>query len=298
MPVEMPWELIKENLSSFAHDSIANLHSTINALDILGGNEPKLLHLRDELRAVSSRLKKVHSEFSGLRKREQAPEKAELQRSLLSYRTKVGKWNKEVPAIAASLEDFLKRKGNTLNPKFKEYLDFEAKSLRKWVLAFPARGLGKKVIVRKSPGNIYHFLKGFSSQTLVDRDGNPVKIVFRGKNLGAVEYDEALLSRSVFNLVTDTLNHTPGRPIFVTLKRKKGQVAINVTNQGPKLKPEEIAKIGRVRFTRAWQDPRRGYGKISTRLLTEAQGGKFKAANSRIGPMLSITLPANRRRLA
>lgn len=64
-----------------------------------------------------------------------------------------------------------------------------------------------------------------------------------------------------------------------------------MTNEGKPLTAEEISKIGRVRFTRAWHDPKRGYGKISTRVLTEAQGGRFFAANSKIGPRLVMEFP-------
>ncbi|MCX6798921.1 MAG: ATP-binding protein [Candidatus Diapherotrites archaeon] len=295
MPEELPWELMRDSLSSFAHDSVAQFQVFTDRLYLVKhySQNPAVEALNKQAVAVGRSLGAVHWQFSDFRRADNAP--ANLKEILVQYKRALSRRYEKMPALIARLKAFKRENRNKLNADALFYLDDVIARMQNHSKLFPLSRLGTRVDVHVQPLNIRSFLKRFAGERFVNRDGKPVQVIFRGKDLGSVNFDRSLLYRGLYNLVTDALNHSPGRPIFVTLSRKNGHAAINVTNQGPKLMPEEIVKIGRVRFTRAWHDPKRGYGKISTRLLTEAQGGSFRAGNSRIGPMLSIRLPLRRR---
>jgi len=298
MPEKLPWEIAKYSMSVFAHDAANQIYYSIPSIDIVAhyakSREMKALGL--ELTTVGKALSDIHGQFFGFRNSDTAPRNWE--RTLVAYRRTVKKRNEKVRSISARLKLFKKKNGKTLNEEATKYLNKAIDRLSEFQKEFAAENLGRKVHANPVRANLRSFLKTALSQEFVDRDGKPVKVIFRGKDIGKASFDKILLKRSLFNLVTDALNHRPGRPIFVTLSvnRKSGQAEINVTNHGRKLTEAEIAKIGKVRFTRAMHDPKRGYGKISVRVLTEAQGGSFRAGNSRIGPMLSMKLPIRRRR--
>ncbi len=146
-------------------------------------------------------------------------------------------------------------------------------------------------LVRKT-SDIHQFLRQFSSGNYVDRDGNPVRIVYRGKSSGTVKFDPLLIREALYNLVTDAINYTPGRPLYVSLGKSGGMIRIGVTSEGRKLTADEIKKIGRMRFTSAPQDPKRGWGKIAARRFLLMHDGELEVGNSRIGPKLTALLPA------
>jgi len=139
--------------------------------------------------------------------------------------------------------------------------------------------------------NLLEFFGKWSRQQFKDRDGAPVRVIFRGKPVPGIKVDLSLLQRTIYNIMTDAINHTLGRPVYITLRRKKGRVFISVTNEGKKLTRDEMKKIGRERYSRRMDDPRRGYGKIMVRLAAEALGGKFHVGNSQIGPLLEVSFP-------
>jgi len=279
-----------------SHDARSLLFSIGIALDAathMSGNRD-LDNLKKEWYKLVLPVEEAHGLYTKFRNSEKQPRNAE--KTLVEYRRLVGRRDKKILPFLAKLKRFKQQNKGKLKPNAMQTVEKAIERIGQYKKEFPANQLGRKINILMGPRDLNKFIKKFSRQELVDREGNSVKVLFRGKDVGLVKFDGKLLRRSLDNLVTDALNHTPGRPIFVTLSKRNGHVAINVTNRGPKLKPSEIAKIGQVRFTRAWHDQKRGYGKISTRLLTEAQGGTFKAGNSKIGPMLTITLPRRTRR--
>ncbi len=297
MVKELPWEIMKDSMRIFSHDAANQIYYTIPLIDLVAfhtkSKEAKALGL--ELTAVGKALYNVHGRFFEFRKAETAPRNWE--KTIVAYRRAVRGRNEKLKAIVAKLKAIKKKNDGKLHKDTAECLNGAIERLNDFQKQFSAGNLGRKVHANPVRANLRSFLKDVLAQKFVDRDGKPVKIVFRGKDIGKASFDKILLRRSILNLVTDALNHTPGRPIFVTLalNRKTRQAEINVTNHGRKLTAAEIAKIGKVRFTRAWHDPKRGFGKISVRILTEAQGGTFRVGNSRIGPKMSMRLPVRRR---
>jgi len=291
MPEELPWELTRDSISSFVHDSASPIHNAASQLTIVknAAGDEGLQSLMDELIRQGKAVSKTHDQHRGFRRSEERPKYAK--QWLVHYQREIGAHNRAIYDITRRAKAFREGHKASLGKDAMRPLDISISELERYRQQFPAAQLGKQVIARMRPDDLHSFLSRFTQRDFVDRDGSPVKVIFRGKNVGQVNYDPDLMLRSVYNLVTDAYNHTPGRPIYVTMAQRDGHVEVNVTNEGPSLKPEEIAKIGYKRFTRAMHDPKRGYGKISTRLLTEAQGGTFAARNSKIGPMLSIRIP-------
>jgi|GEM_PF-2135113 len=296
MPEEfIPWDIRSGSMSSFAHDAGARIHAAMQKIGLArlyGAKDPELRHLTDELIRVGRDLGKVHMGYSRFRTSKEAPK--DFKRKLSRYRKKVREKHEEINRTIDEIARLGEGKKSKWGPKSSEKFDQGMLLLNEFKEQFPPDQFGRRVVASMMPGNIHKFLKRYTGRDFVDREDNPVEVVYRGKDMGKIDYDPELLGRGVYNLITDAYNHTPGRPVYVTLNQKGRHVEINVTNEGPPLKPEEIEKIGRVRFTRAMHDPKRGYGKISTRLMTEAQGGTFKAGNSRIGPRLTIRLPHQR----
>jgi signal transduction histidine kinase len=131
--------------------------------------------------------------------------------------------------------------------------------------------------------------RDYTKGRVLDREGNPVKIVLRGKHAFA-NIDPRLVKSSLANLLTDAINHTPGGTIFVNVEPAGGKAILSVTSKGKSLTRAEISKIGNVRYSRS-KNPNRGWGKISVRKNTEAQRGLFTVGNSKIGPKLAMVFP-------
>ena len=293
---ELPWELRRGSLSSFAHDSLNVIHFGLGNIETAAriSKNSELEQLVNDAFVVGYSIRDVHGLYWQFRKGDEQPK--DFDKILAQHKRLLRARNQKFNEIVAKIRALRRRNQKQFSGKALDALDRGLSLCEDYNKKFPLEQMGKRIrVLDAQPRNIYRLLKTFSKENFVDRDGNPVKVVLRGRDVGKVNFDSFLMWRSLSNLVTDALNHSPGRPIFVTLNARNGHAVINVTNEGQKLRPEEIAKIGRVRFTRAWHDPKRGYGKISTRLLTEAQGGTFTAGNSRIGPMLSIAMPRVKR---
>lgn len=291
MPEKLPWDLLSRSLSSFVHD---HLGETLDAFygfsDIRPSSENKeFSRFVSDLSSHLSKLRKLHDGYRDFRNSEEAPHNFEV--TLKQYRGELAPLNEEAALLAkraAALH--LKFDRDSHSTEFGDALE----RLVQIPVKFSADQLGEKIKVDLFSENLHSFLSELLQTNFFDRTGTPVEVVYRGKDVGAVQFDRKLLDRSIKNLVNDAINHTPGRPVFVTLYRRSGKAVVTVTNHGKKLSNADIAKIGNVRFTSAMQDPRRGYGKISVRMCTEAQGGRFGVGNSRIGPRLSLHFPLAR----
>lgn len=293
MVEEIPWQLFKESASSFVHDSLSELIRSYQWLWYVTreNKSPQLQKIYSDIKNSCSEIKLLHSELFEWRSSEHQPPKEEFEQKLANYRTKLAELNLEISPLLRRLTQFATH--STHPAEQLEKINLSIKSLQIYLGDFPANKLGELTVKLKEL-NIYSLLKKFCSKRFIDRNGNSVKVVFRGKNTGLVNLDPVLFHRGMDNLITDAYNHTPGRPIYVTLSAKNGHAVINVTNEGKQFTAEELLKIGRVRFTRAMHDPKRGYGKISTKFLTEAQDGRYYAANSRIGPRSVMEFPRKR----
>ena len=303
MVAEMPWALRRSILSSFVHDSKLPLQRLDLVLELAArqSKRPEIEPLLKGFRSVARGMGKVHQGFSTFRKREDPPAEAELNETLDRYRRALERGDKKISSLLKELETFHAKNRRKLPANANKSLGTAVGYVKEFLSGFPAKDIGRKIKVNSRAQSILGFMRLFSRGRFVDRRGKQVNVVFRPRDVSALEainvhFDEKLLHRGLYNLVTDAISHSPGRPIQISLTRRNGQVAINVTNHGRKLTPQEIAKIGHVRFTRSRGDPRRGYGKMSTRMLTEAQGGTFRAGNSRIGPKLTVTMPVWKKR--
>jgi len=290
---ELPWDVIRDSMSAYAHDSVGRFHNTASVLTAAKHTSPAAKAELDELQAQAIKIGKgigqVHFDYGEFRRSTDRP--LDFEAKMAEYRRRIQETSEGVPSLIERLNALRREKAGQLTPEATKHIDSALDELEMFRRQFPPEQLGTKIKVRMGKHDFDAFMKRFLAQDFVDRDGNPVTVVRRGKRIGELSFDTDLTSRALYNLVTDAYNHTPGRPLYVTYGRKDGHVYTNVTNEGPKLNPAELAKIGRERFTRAWHDPKRGYGKISARLLMEAQGGTFRARNSGIGPMLSLSLP-------
>ena len=300
MPEELPWELMRDSMRIFAHDSLLPYQAIGLNLKLISRlyPNPELVRLEDDIISAGNLLREIHGRFRKLRTAENPPPEKELAESIKQYRRLIRKANEKANNVFRRIKNFYGIHKSGMGEEARRHFESTFELIGQFKKQFHGDQLGRSIRVEAYNFDLRKFMEmHFTGKEFVDRDGRPVQVIVKtDKRVGRAMFDAQLLYRGIYNLVTDAYNHTPGRPIFITLKRQNGHVAINVTNQGRRLTPTEISKIGRVRFTRAMHDPSRGYGKISTRLLTEAQGGTFRAGNSRIGPMLSIRLPLRRMR--
>ncbi len=293
MPKEFDWPVMRDTMRALAHDSMQPLGIVSSSLALLKEKYPnsKLDRLYKELHLAIDAIREVHINFGEFRRADEQPSELELKRTIVQYRKQLAEADKKLFSVFDGFKVFHDQHKQELRSKTEKEINNLFYGEREYKSQFSSKWLGKKMPVRLKQQNMHKFLDWFLKQKFVDRDGNAVKIEFWGKDVGEATFDGKLLYRSLHNLVTDSLSHTPGRPIYISLNREKGKIMIGVTNEGPNLKKHEIKKIGKVRFTRAMHDPKRGYGKISSRLITEAMGGKFKVDNSHFGPRLSMTFP-------
>ncbi|HZX20249.1 MAG TPA: ATP-binding protein [archaeon] len=290
MAKQVPWEIMEKSLKSYGHDHISAFQGLVNDLEFIE-SVPETEHIQKEIQRVAQNMYKSYVGNIDLILAEENP--TEKQKLLERYGASVRLNQRDLREVQKEFEDL--RSKHQDNPKLskREKWAFgqESKGFDIYFKMFPASSIGTKLKPWIEEYRLHDHLSYYLQQPFVDRDGHPVKVIFRSTYEGPVNYDAGLLQRVIYNLISDALNHTPGRPIYVNLERKNGIALITVTNEGEKLTPVEIAKIGKVRFTRALHDPKRGWGKVSTRFLVESMGGRFYAGNSEIGPKLTIELP-------
>ena len=90
---------------------------------------------------------------------------------------------------------------------------------------------------------------------------------------------------------------TPDTPIDVNVERRRGDVLLEVSNQGPPL-PEEMAdklfqSMVSIRDDKVPDDPHLGLGLYIVRLIAEAHGARARAFNlaARSGVRMQIEFP-------
>lgn len=307
---DLPIEELKTNLSIFAHDCLSNVYSIRIAIELVFRGEEmpstglgKVHGLIQEYFAVLDKTIRKHTETRG--RIETLPRKA-IRKWIAEYKRDIDKankllakfeeyWERNKESIIAEFNNkyeriFGERYENGRGISFKEQIETTIR-LQKQQFSSSKLGLPVSDLMSARETDLYAFFSKWSKQEFKDRDGVPVRIVLKGKPIPRIKIDLDLLQRTIYNIITDAINHTPGRPVYITLKRKKGRIFISVTNEGKKLTPEEMRKIGRERYSRRLDDPRRGYGKIMVRLGAETMGGQFHVGNSSIGPLLEVSFP-------
>ena len=112
-----------------------------------------------------------------------------------------------------------------------------------------------------------------------------------------VDADLDRLHQVVGNLLSNALAYTTSGPIVVRAKRERGNVRVEVADQGPGLDPEEVGRVWEsfYRGTEAAQLPNRGSGLGLTvvKQLVELHGGKVGVQSTLgQGATFWFTLPA------
>jgi hypothetical protein len=307
-PADIERKELAENISVYFHDfggALVSLGGTLGAyIDSVKGKSkaPAEATMAFELcDRTFKKLKRIHSRSSVPRQSLPEMSRAELsewigrcRKGLESvfrdFEVFAAYWKKNENKIYTFIE---KRHNAALKARGEEGDQFPVRESMDQTIElarnqFMPENFGLPVAGFIEPIDLTGFFKAWSRRKFTDQDGNEVKIIFRGRKVPQVLGSIDLLERAAFNLVTDAINHTPGRPVYVTVTSHNGLVYLNVTNAGRKLSEREMAMIGRVRYSRRMDDPRRGYGKILVRKAAEAMGMRFTKGNSRIGPLLGL----------
>ncbi len=307
---DLPIDELERNLAVFAHDYEANPLGIkwVFSMVLLPNEKkyPTLVEKASELiREYCSTLRSVTAKHNETRSQIKTMSREAIRKWVGEYKSDIDKTNSLLERFEAFWERNKKAIDHEFNTRFerifkKNYEESYGRSVLKSIemrlqfqkQQFNASRLGLPIISRpdlQETTDLYDFFNKWSKQEFKDRDGISVKVVFRGKPVPRIKTDLGLLQRTIYNIITDAINHTPGRPVYIVLRRKNGRIFISVTNEGKKLTPDEIAKIGKERYSRRLNDPKRGYGKIMVRLGAEAMGGQFHVGNSAIGPLLEIS---------
>jgi signal transduction histidine kinase len=114
--------------------------------------------------------------------------------------------------------------------------------------------------------------------------------------LPPVSADPDRLERILANLLTNALKYsTPGTPVVVSFAQRDGEVVTSVSDQGPGIPPEELARLfQRYYRTTAARERREGLGLglYITHKLVEAHGGAIWAESEvGKGSTFSFSLP-------
>ena len=121
-----------------------------------------------------------------------------------------------------------------------------------------------------------------------------------------VEADPDRLAQAVINLAENAVRHSvSGAPVVIRTYRDRGMAAIEVTNSGPPIPPDEIPRLFE-RFARGTSrglgdgddpvaGPQRaghaGLGLPIARAIVQANGGRIEAASDDRGTRFTILLP-------
>ncbi len=118
------------------------------------------------------------------------------------------------------------------------------------------------------------------------------QIICRSNAVGTVTGDGEALRQVLLVLLDNALKHTPGEAtITLTTSRDNGQVTIEVSDNGPGIKPEHLPHLFD-RFYRgdtARSSPGAGLGLAIAAELAQAQGGSL-TVNSQVGHGSTFTL--------
>jgi signal transduction histidine kinase len=124
-----------------------------------------------------------------------------------------------------------------------------------------------------------------------------------------VEADPDRLAQAVINLAENAVRHSvSGAPVVIRTFRDRGMAAVEVTNSGPPIPPDEIPRLFE-RFARGTSrgrgdgddpvpaGPQRaghaGLGLPIARAIVQANGGRIEAASDDRGTRFTILLPLN-----
>ena len=287
---DMPWLRLRDWLSFTVHDDrrdVGVIYNNIEDANGLGADS----ELIETLYKLTKNLLLVHDEFKAFREPKKPPSKAEIDRYLLEYSGRLEHLSRHIVGRLKELQPIIEK---VKSPELKKAL---LQACKKIHATADFGNTYNSMVVGITPRLRMQSLKSLASEYVRtgvrDREGRPVEVKVLGKDARA-PVDRGFVQSSLANLLTDSINHTPGRPIFVRVGQRGKHAYISVTSQGNPLTREEKKKIGMVRYTRS-QDPNRGWGKIAVRTRTEKQGGKFAVGNSKIGPRLEMRFPLTRR---
>ena len=116
-------------------------------------------------------------------------------------------------------------------------------------------------------------------------------------DLPMLRLDQILFEQVLFNLLDNAAKYAPpGSRINVHARREGDVVAIEVSDEGPGIPPEDLERVFDKFYRVQAQDRRRagtGLGLAICRGFVEAQGGRIDARNrrDRSGAVLTIRLP-------
>ena len=115
------------------------------------------------------------------------------------------------------------------------------------------------------------------------------------RSAGKVLADERQLGRAIGNLLDNAINATPkGGRVLVALSRRKQGPRIVISDNGPGMKPSELARAldGYRIGPDGKPESRRGLGLPLARQLIEAHGGRLDLQSEKgVGTTATISLP-------
>jgi|GEM_PF-2666560 len=348
MPEKIPpWDTLRKIVSTYAHDhtgKLATLRMSVNQLQrVLSRSEIREFKKTHGGKSPSQYVEEVGGKIVPLYRkpwRYTSEPPKDYKRKTIRLRSQVAKHQREMRRRAKEVLSFACGKAGV---RREDLPDVDKLSLDAWQkeseradaendISFYAgslkgamedeKGFDPDRLVSIKPQlqeiDLHRELRGYSRERHVDRNGRSVKVRYRGKNVGRVSLDPHLFFNCALdNLVEDAIMHGDrNTPVTIELEKKRGKVLVHVTNQGPKLSPEDLEAIGQKRWTTHPEDPKRGWGKVSANLIMEAHGkamklpgGGLQVENHTVGvrrkgkvfkrhhgPRLTLVLPQRRKR--
>ena len=95
MPEELPWELMRDSMRIFAHDSLLPYQAIGLNLKLISRlyPNPELVRLEDDIISAGNLLREIHGRFRKLRTAENPPPEKELAEGIKQYRKLITKTN-------------------------------------------------------------------------------------------------------------------------------------------------------------------------------------------------------------
>lgn len=145
------------------------------------------------------------------------------------------------------------------------------------------------------------FIQNIIEANNVLAKANSCKITFKKpkKKLKKIPLDPKLMHQVIHNIIINAIEYSPSKStVLVNLERKKGNIKICISNQGPAIPKDEQARI----FEKFYRGPSvqkiktegSGLGLYISKMIVEALGGKiwFKSPiKGKKGVKFCVTIP-------
>lgn len=187
-----------------------------------------------------------------------------------------------------------------VNDQLKEYVDAILQSVSRLTdqvenVLDLSQGEAGLLPLTKAKVELLPFVQDIVEQRASTIEEAGLTLDLRGDDEVAIEADRRQLARAIGHLIDNALAATPkGGKILVDLSQSRGKTRIVVSDNGPGMGPQELARLqeGLKVNAQGKVERRQGLGIPLARQLVEAHGGKLQLESRKgMGTTAMITLP-------